>query len=403
VIDLFKGGRADNMSTSIDWRSIPINRAGLPPGSSRKPVLDVRIDALESARVQTLRGIACLLLVVFHTVGSTAASGLHVPDDSLYREFANLLVHIRMPLFTFVSGLVYAYRPVRPGHELQFSGRKLRRLGVPLMVASTLLYGMRFVMHDPVPPLSRMWTIYVFPYWHLWFVQGLLLVFALLVILESLGALGTFTRFTMVFALSLALYFYAPFETHNVFGLHSATYLLPFFLAGLGAHRYRDLLQSRRALVAALLCFVASQGPHTYFVLTHVVAPIDPVENRSGVNLLIGMSASLCALQLLPRMRLMERIGGSSYPIYLYHPLFVAAVLVGAGTRLAIPRGLLFVAGGLAGVVGPMLMERVAREIPGGQLWLEGRVTPAPIHKGDVLSLMTSSSRPSRKPVGARS
>ena len=191
------------MASSIAWPSIPLDRLSLPQGSPPEPPLENRIDSLESARVQTLRGLACLLLVAFHTVGATAASGLHVPDVSGYREFTNLFVHVRMPLFTFLSGLVYAYRPLRPGQALQFSGKKLRRLGVPLVVASTLLYGLHFAMHHQVPPLSRMWSIYVFPYWHLWFVQALLLVFAALIVLESLGALSTFRRFVVVFALSL--------------------------------------------------------------------------------------------------------------------------------------------------------------------------------------------------------
>ncbi len=329
--------------------------------------------------MQTLRGIACLLLVAFHTVGSTAASGLHVPDDSPYREFTNLFVHVRMPLFTFLSGLVYAYRPLRAGHALQFSGKKLRRLGLPFIVASTLLYCLNFAMHHEVPPLLQMWTIYVFPFKHLWFVQALLLVFAALVVLESLGALSTFTRFMLVFALSLGLYFYGPFERQNIIGLHNATYLLPFFLGGLGAHRYRDLLHLRRVLIATVLCFVVTQGFHTYIVLTRALAPIVPTENRSGMHLLIGLSASLCALQLLPRVRLMEKIGGSAYAIYLYHPLFVAAALFAAGAQVATSTSLLFVLAGVVGIVGPMLMERGARQIPGGQLLLEGRVASAVI------------------------
>ena len=119
------------------------------------------------------------------------------------------------------------------------SGKKLRRLGIPLIVASTLLYGLHSSMHHPVPPLLQIWTIYAFPYWHLWFVQALLVVFAALVVLESVRALSTFTRFMGVFALSLALYGYGPFESSNVFGVHNATYLLPFFLGGLAAHRFR--------------------------------------------------------------------------------------------------------------------------------------------------------------------
>jgi peptidoglycan/LPS O-acetylase OafA/YrhL len=254
---------------------------------------------------------------------------------------------------------------------------------VPLIVASTLLYCLHFAMDHQVPPLPQMWTIYVFPYWHLWFVQALVLVFATIVVLESLGALSTFTRFMLVFALSLGLYFYGPFERQNILGLHNATYLLPFFLWGLGAHRYRDLFRLRQALIATVLCFVVTQGFHTYIVLTRTLAPIDPVEHRSGMNLLIGLSASLCALELLPRVRLMEIIGASSYPIYLYHPLFIAGVFFATGAQVAPSTSVLFVLASVAGIVGPMLMERGARHIPGGQLLLEGRGTSPVIRKDD--------------------
>ena len=364
------------MASSIDWPSIRLDRLSLPQSASPEPPLENRLDSLESARVQTLRGLACLLLVAFHTVGSTAASGLHVPDGSWYREFTTLFVHVRMPLFTFLSGLVYAYRPLRSGQALRFSGKKVRRLGVPLVVASTVLYGLHFAMHHPVPPLSGMWSIYVFPFWHLWFVQALLFVFAALVVLEALGALSTFRRFMVVFAISLVLYLYGPFERQNVLGLQNATYLLPFFLSGLGAHRYRGLLQTRRALIATVVCFIVTQGFHCYIVLTRAHAPIDPVATRSALHLLIGISASLYALQLLPRVRLLEQIGGYSFPIYLYHPLFVAAVMAGAGALLTLPTGLLFVGAGAAGIVGPMVMELAARRIPFGQLFLEGRWGP---------------------------
>jgi len=322
--------------------------------------------------VQTLRGLACLLLVAFHAVGSSAASGLHVPDASRYREFTNLFVHVRMPLFTFLSGLVYAYRPVRPGEALDFLARKLRRLGVPLVVASTILYALHLAVHDAVPPVSEIWRIYLFPFWHLWFVQALLAVFAALVILESAGALSTFPRFVVVMALSLGLYWSGSLWSSDLLGLRNATYLMPFFLFGLGVRRFRGRLQSTPALIAALGCFAVAQGFHAYVVLTRTLAPIDPIATRSAWTLVIGMSAALCGLRLVPRVPLLERIGASSYVIYLYHPLFAAAVISGLGA-LALPAGLLFVGAGIAGIAGPMAMELVAARAPFGELLLEGR------------------------------
>jgi peptidoglycan/LPS O-acetylase OafA/YrhL len=361
------------MATAQGWRTIPIELRGRPSGPARAPRLDADIDPLESARVQALRGLACLLLVAFHAIGASSASGLHVSDDSSWRTFTNLVVHLRMPLFTFLSGFVYALRPLRPGQAWEFSGKKLRRLGVPLMVASTVLYGLHTAMHHPVPPLSHLWSIYLFPYWHLWFVQALLVVFAVVIVLESIGALSTFTRFAVVLALSVALYFAAPFQTRNLFSCYSATYLLPFFLCGLGAHRFRALVQSRDGLIATVCCLVVAQGVHSYVVLTRTLVPIEPVDQRSMLNLVIGVSAGLAALQLLPRARLLERVGGSSYTIYLYHPLFVAAVLFPAGVHATTARGITFLVAALAGVIGPILMEQVAERVPGGPLLLEGR------------------------------
>jgi len=372
------------MANALGWRTIPIELLGRPSGPARAPRLDGAIDPLESARVQALRGIACLLLVAFHAIGASAASGLQVPDDSPWRTFTNLVVHLRMPLFTFLSGFVYGLRPLGSGEAWKFWGKKLRRLGVPLIVATTVFYGLHTAMHHPVPPLSHAWTIYLFPYWHLWFVQALMVVFALLVVLELIGALSTFTRFATVLALAVALYVVAPFQTRNVFSCYSATYLLPFFLCGLGAHRFRGVVQTRRGLIAAVLCFLLAQGFHSYIVLTRTVAPIEPVDQRSILNLAIGVSAGLAALQLLPRARLMERIGGSSYAIYLYHPLFVAAVLFAVGAHANGARGLTFLVAACAGVTGPMLMSQVAGGIPGGRFLLEGRSPAARVPGGSL-------------------
>ena len=334
-------------------------------------------QAPPDGRVQTLRGLACLLLVAFHAVGSSALSGLHVPDASRYREFTNLFVHVRMPLFTFLSGLVYAYRPLRAGQALDFLAKKLRRLGVPLLVTSTILYGLHLAVHDSVPPLSGIWRIYLYPFWHLWFVQALLAVFVALVVLESVGALATFGRFLAVMVLSLVLYWAGSLWSSDLLGLRNATYLLPFFLWGLGVHRFRHLLQSGPALMVAVAFFAVAQGFHSYLVLTRTLAPIDPVATRSVWTLVIGMSAGLCGLRLLPRVPVLERIGASSYVIYLYHPLFAAAVLSGIGALYAFPTGLLFVAAGVAGIAGPMVMELAAARSPLGELLLEGRRRPA--------------------------
>src|SRR6185295_5386420 len=90
-------------------------RARSPPQVSERSIAMTAPAPAESQRLQTLRGVACLLLVAFHAIGNHPTSGLHVADDSSFRFFANLFQYVRMPLFTFLSGFVYAYRPVLPG------------------------------------------------------------------------------------------------------------------------------------------------------------------------------------------------------------------------------------------------------------------------------------------------
>ena len=142
--------------------------------------------AADSARAQTLRGLACLLLVGFHVIGSVATSGMAVPDDSGWRLFANLFTPLRMPLFAFLSGFVYAYRPVKAGQEGRFAKKKLIRLWLPLLTVSTIYYLTTLVAPDAqrALPLSEAWTIYLYGYVHFWFLQSIILIFAATLILE---------------------------------------------------------------------------------------------------------------------------------------------------------------------------------------------------------------------------
>jgi len=56
-------------------------------------------------RLETLRGLACILLVLYHVVGSDPAQGLMLADGWL-RWLNDGLAYLRMPLFTFLSGWI---------------------------------------------------------------------------------------------------------------------------------------------------------------------------------------------------------------------------------------------------------------------------------------------------------
>ena len=57
--------------------------SAMPSKEHEARVRDLEISASpESARLQTMRGMACILLVAFHVIGGNGSAGLHVSDDS---------------------------------------------------------------------------------------------------------------------------------------------------------------------------------------------------------------------------------------------------------------------------------------------------------------------------------
>lgn len=64
--------------------------------------------------IDSLRGVAILLMVAGHVIGADESLGMGVGPHSGWRFGYDLLVDLRMPLFTALSGLVYGLRPLGP-------------------------------------------------------------------------------------------------------------------------------------------------------------------------------------------------------------------------------------------------------------------------------------------------
>lgn len=60
--------------------------------------------------IDTLRGGACVLLVIYHVVGATPADGLRI-DDGQLRLVNDYLAVLRMPIFAVIAGWVYSLKP----------------------------------------------------------------------------------------------------------------------------------------------------------------------------------------------------------------------------------------------------------------------------------------------------
>jgi surface polysaccharide O-acyltransferase-like enzyme len=319
--------------------------------------------AAESARLQALRGLACLLLVAFHVIGSKATSGMKVPDGSMLRHFADLFLHLRMPLFAFLSGFVYEYRPVEPGGAAHFARKKALRLFVPMVVAATVYYAFTLAVPDAQGQveLARLWTIYVYPYVHFWFLQAMIVVFAVVAALERAGALRTLAGYGTVVLAALVLHWLQPLPPHQLFSLDQAIYLLPLFLLGLGANRFRDAFRRPGIIWGCTAIFAATMLAHALSVYAHTWT----VQERGTLlGTTISASGVLALLYWFPSVPLLARIGTYSFMIYLYHPL------AAGGARKALQMAgidtstLVFVCGVAAGLAGPIVIEWLLRRRP---------------------------------------
>ena len=301
-------------------------------------------------QIETLRGLACLLLVAYHVVGADASLGLQVTDGPL-RWLNDGMAYLRMPLFTFLSGLVYGLRPFG-GNSQAFLSGKMRRLLVPMLVVGTVFAALQAVTPGTHSSAGPWYLWHVQPVAHFWFVESLFWVFVLLWALERAAWLQTAKGFAVVFALACGVYL--SVRGWHWFGLEGAIYLLPYFLAGLAATRFsfRAWLAKPWVKIGLLACAVG--------MVLWMGTPMSNPDRRTVWMLLSGLSLCLLCLSFGWANRHLAGIGRHSYAIYLFHVFFTAAARI-ALDRLQIdvlPMDL--VAGVALGLAGPVVVDRLA-------------------------------------------
>lgn len=304
-------------------------------------------------RVQTLRGFACFLLVAFHVVVDNSTQGIDLQPGSIYQDITSIFAHLRMPLFTFLSGYVYAYRPARRSAEHQFVQKKLRRLLLPFVTVTTLFYVFQ-LLTDTVWSGQTLKGIYLLSYAHLWFLQALMLIFILVYVLERLKAMQTFVRFAAVMAGALMVHFLVKVSP-NWFSITQACYLLPFFLIGVGANRFRNELEKPVVQWLIISLFILTMTMHILAVFGYGTV----FQQRTLLGTTLSLTGCLTLIYKMPGAGWLRRIGVFSFGIYLLHVFFTA------GTRLVLDAAgvaeplIYFCAGLGCGIAGPILVEKL--------------------------------------------
>lgn len=333
-----------------------------------------RVDALSSTTsdaphklkrpkdmsVEAVRGLAALLMVAGHVIGNTADRGMKVGDDSLWRLFYLGLEDIRMPLFTVISGYVYAMRPVeRRGDFPQLVRGKARRLLLPLLTVGALLFAMKLLIPaaNTRPELGDFWKTYVYGYEHLWFLEAIFLVFLAVALLGIAGALSTLPKWYATTGVAFILYTVVSVpEAANVFSMNGALRLLPFFLLGYGMYRFELFQLSRWGIAGAAILF----GSIYTLKLASLIGDWEPNEIvRRIVSVAVGVSGIVLifAARKAFTWRWLAAIGPFAFGIYLLH------VFGSAATRIALEKvGIgwlpaVFVIGLVVGVGAPIVFQ----------------------------------------------
>lgn len=309
----------------------------------------------KSLEIETLRGLACLLLVLYHVIGPLGG-GLKIDLGSPFRVLADSMVYVRMPLFTFISGYIYSIYKIRGNDFSAYCTGKVRRLIVPLFfvgVPFSVLQAIAPGVNKDVGLIQALLSFYV-PVNHFWFLQAVFIIFMFVGFLQWRGLLQTMTRLYLLFLFSAVAFLLPPFAI-DAFGINGAFYLLPFFVTGMICHEKVAVIKQSLKVIGPVVFVLIS-------IALLYIAAVDReliVDRRSLVGLLVGCASCVALLSSDMRSKALIWLGGYSYAIFLFHVLFAASSRFAFG-RLGITDDSILVIGGvLCGLLGPVLLSNV--------------------------------------------
>ena len=337
----------------------------MPCNPSQRSVL---LPTNNRLQIDTLRGLACLLLVLYHVVGDVPYSGLMLPDDHPLSMVNHALAFGRMPLFACIAGFVYALRPLRRevGEVTQFIGSKVRRLLLPLLFVGTAFALLRARVSGVTVDADFLVRMHLTSNDQFWFLKALFWIFLVIVALERFGALRRPAGFAGVLAASAGLFVF--WESPDVFAISGAVYLMPYFLVGLGLQRFALNGRGSLAVAGCALLFAAALSWTAF----------GQPENRLTIaaKLLWGCGLGFLLMRSRMRNQWLAWIGRESFAVYLFHVFFTAATasaLIAIGVRDV---GVLLAAGLVTGVGMPMVAARIIRRFSLLDLLLLGEKGP---------------------------
>lgn len=288
--------------------------------------------------VDTGRGIAILLVALFHSANWLLEVGFNIP---YWRDINDALSSMRMPLFFVLSGLFAPKWLLRPWRDLWTVKVRLyvyvfllwEVVGSIVFQIGQIMTGVGFGLRHAVVDLV---VSPVLPRFELWFIWALSIFFVVAKLSRRVNP-----RLQLVVAGAVSIVALSGLDTPNV-GWSGALKYYFFFLAGIylrswiiriGAIDNRLLIGATMLLWLAVTATVALLGLRDVFGVYFL-------------NCVVGVIGGIALSRTLCLLRWFGNIGRITLPIYLAH----TPIIILISSVLSLP--LLF---GAAAVIAPVL------------------------------------------------
>jgi len=289
-------------------------------------------------------------------------SGMHLPESSSWHHAMNSFDFLRMPLFSVLSGFLYAGHRADRASLPDFLRKKAARLLAPLLFVTLVMFVLRRAVYDDADTILH---ALVFHYQHLWFIQALAIIFLAIGVWDSLARPRWVGLCVAAFG---AVMVSRSFELTSFFSLNGAFYLAPFFLFGMILRIESAILQSRELLRIAtgfvIIVMLLQQAA--------ILGAGSPILRTSLPAAVCGFGAAFLLLARCPRIALFEAIGGYSYTIYLWHSIAASAVRQSLGAFVTLHESAEFIVLLAVGLAVPIGIHIAVRRLPIVSLFVAG-------------------------------
>lgn len=267
-------------------------------------------------RIDTLRGIVIILMVIAHVIGTKKNDGLRVPDDSVLRWFYCLTENYFLPIFMAISGYVYAIKPLNRLKIKSFIKAKIGRIIYPLVFVSTIQFLVRYITPgtNTKTELGNIWKIYVYSYDQFWYLQAFILILIMVIFLEYFNLIESFIKLSICFGILFIGPFILRFRS-GIFSFNGFLYLSSFFILGIILYKYKDIINSNKVRII-FTCL---------FILTIIIQQIIYFDKNVSmvrtdfIGVLFGAIGVIFSFSIGKPEKYLAWFGNYSYEIYLFH------------------------------------------------------------------------------------